>query len=138
MDTRQQSIEDWIKDYEGETMDMTKYSKSDSKDLKAVEYIGQNMKVVISGVEIRNYPASDGKPANSKPVVSFVGREKQLVMNATNTKILCSAYGNNSDTWMNHEIGLSVADYTDKGFGHGWVVTPLDIEPADFDDTIPF
>ena len=138
MDTRQQSVEDWLKDYEGKEMDMTKYSQSDSKDLKAVEFIGQSLKVIISGIEMRNYPATDNKPANSKPAISFVGKEKQLVLNATNTKILCGAYGNDSDSWMNHEIGLSVADYTDKGFGHGWVVTPLDVEPDSFDDDIPF
>lgn len=138
MDTRKQSVEDWIKDYEGETMDMTKYSQSDSKDLKAAEFIGKNLKVTISGIEIRDYPADNNKPANSKPVLSFVGKDKQLVLNATNTKILCGAYGNDSNGWEGHEIGLTVADYTDKGFGHGWVVQPLDVEPADFTDDIPF
>jgi len=138
MDTRKQSVEDWIKAYEDTEMDMTKYSQSDSKDLKAAEFIGKNLRVIIDGIEIRDYPASDNKPANSKPVLSFVGKDKQLVLNATNTKILCNAYGNDSTDWEGHEIGLTVADYTDKGFGHGWVVRPLDIEPEDFTDDIPF
>ena len=119
-------------------MDMTKYSQSDSKDLKAAEFIGKNLRVIIEGIEIRDYPASDNKPANSKPVLSFTGKDKQLVLNATNTKILCNAYGNDSTDWEGHEIGLTVADYTDKGFGHGWVVCPLDVEPEDFTDDIPF
>ena len=119
-------------------MDMSKYSQSDSKDLKAADFIGKNLKVVISAVEIRNYPATDDKPANSKPVLSFEGKEKGLVLNATNTKILCNAYGNDDEGWIGHELGLTVADYTDKGFGHGWVITPLDIEPAEFDDDLPF
>ena len=72
-------------------MDMTKYSQSDSKDLKAADFIGKNLKVVISGVEIRNYEAKDGQPASSKPALKFEGKEKQLVLNATNTKILCGA-----------------------------------------------
>ena len=96
------------------------------------------MKVTIEGIEIRDYPATDNKPANSKPVLSFAGKDKQLVLNATNTKILCDAYGTDSEGWRSHEIGLTVADYTDKGFGHGWIVTPLDIEPPDFTDDIPF
>lgn len=119
-------------------MDMTQYSKSDSKDLKAADFIGSNLKVTISGVEIRNYEAKEGQPANSKPALSFVGKDKQLVLNATNTKILCDAYGNDSDGWVNHQIGLSVADYTGKGFGHGWVVTPLDVAAPDYSDDIPF
>ena len=119
-------------------MDMSKYSQSDSNDLKASDFIGKNLKVVIKSIEIRDYPAKDDKPANSKPVLSFVGKDKGLVLNATNTKVLCKAYGDDSDNWLNHEIGLSTADYTEKGFGHGWVVTPLDVEPEDFDDDIPF
>ena len=117
---------------------MTKYSQSDSKDLKAAEFIGKNLKVVISDVTIRNFEATEKFPANSKPSLSFEGKDKQLVLNPTNTKVLCRAYGDDSDKWLNHEIGLSVADYTDKGFGHGWVVTPLDVEPDEFDDDIPF
>ena len=137
-DPRHQTVAEWVHDYEESEMDMTKYSQSDSNDLKAAEFIGANLKVVISGVEIRNYPAKDNQPANSKPVLSFDGKTKVLVLNSTNTKTLCDAYGSDSDSWKNHEIGLTVKDYTSKGFGHGWVVTPLDVAPTDFDDDIPF
>ena len=138
-DPRTQTVDEWINDYNGEhQVDMSKYSQSDSKDLKAKEYIGKNLKVVISAVEIRDYPASEDKPANSKPVLSFVGKEKNLVLNATNTQTLCEAYGADSDTWLQHEVGLSVADYTAKNYGYGWIVTPLDVEGPDFDDEIPF
>ena len=119
-------------------MDMTQYSQSDSKDLKAADFIGKNLKVRISGVQIRNFEARDDQPANSKPALSFEGKDKQLVLNATNTKVLCDAYGSESDGWVGHEIGLSVKDYSDKGFGHGWIVTPLDVKAPDYDDDIPF
>lgn len=119
-------------------MDMTQYSQTDSNDLKAVDFIGKNIKAVIEAVTIRNFEARDNQPANSKPSLSFRGREKTLVLNATNTKILCEAYGSDSDRWVGHEIGLTVADYTSKGFGHGWVVTPLDTAPTSYDDDIPF
>ena len=134
-----ESVADWIRDYEGENeVDMSKYSQSDSKDLKAADFIGKNLKVVIAAVEIRHYPATEDKPANDKPVLTFVGKEKGLVLNATNTKTLCDAYGTDSDGWVQHEIGLTVADYTDRGFGHGWVVKPLDVAEPDFDDEILF
>ena len=119
-------------------MDMSQYGKSDSNDLKAADYVGKNFKLVISKVGIRNYEASEKQVANSKPELSFEGKDKVLIVNATNTKILCAAYGNESDAWVGREIGLAVADYTSKGYGHGWVVTPLDVAPPDYDDEIPF
>ncbi len=135
----QQTNEQWLADYKGSEMtDMSKYGQSDSKDLKAAEFIGKNLKVVISGVEIRDYPANEKQAANSKPVLSFEGKDKVLVLNATNTKVLCTAYGNDDGDWISHEIGLTVADYTDKGYGHGWIVRALDVAEPDFDDSLPF
>lgn len=119
-------------------MDMTKYTSSEGQDLKAKDFIGKSLKVTISEVNIREYPATDKDPASTKPALSFVGKEKTVILNPTNTKALCDAYGSDSDSWVNHEIGLTVADYTDKGFGHGWIVTPLDVPQPDFDDEIPF
>ena len=118
--------------------DMTQYASGDSKDLKAKDFIGKNLKAKIESVTIRDYPATDDHPASSKPALSFVGKEKTLVLNTSNTKILCDAYGKDSEDWVNHEIGLTVKDYTDKGFGHGWVVTPLDVKAPEFEDEIEF
>lgn len=118
-------------------MDMSQYTSSEGSDLKAKDFIGKNIKVRISDVSIRDYPETEDNPASSKPVLSFEGKEKVLVLNATNTKILCDGYGADSESWKGREIGLTVADYTDKGFGHGWVVTPLDLPPPTFEDDIP-
>ena len=119
-------------------MDMSKYGSSDSQDLKAADFIGKNLRVVISAVEVRKYPANEDQAATEKPALTFQGKEKTLVLNATNTKTLCTAYGVMDSDWVGHEIGLTVADYTAKGFGHGWIVAPLDVEPEEFDDSIPF
>ncbi len=130
----------WVDDYEMEEskVDMSKYSKSEGDDLKAADHIGKLFKLVIADISIRDYPATDKQAANSKPVLSFEKTDKALVVNATNTKLLCEAYGDDSEGWKGHEIGLSVADYTDKGYGHGWVVKALDIPEPEFDDSIPF
>ena len=137
--------ERWLQDYERainrdrrEEMDMSAYSSGESKDLKAKDFIGKNLKVKIAGIEIRNYPATEDKQATSKPVLSFEGKEKVLVLNPTNNKTLCAAYGNDSEKWIGHQIGLSVIDYTDKGFSPGWVVKPLDVKAPDFDDALDF
>ena len=98
--------------------DMSKYAGSESADLKAVDFLGKHLKVVISAVEIREYPVRDDKPANKKPVLSFEGKDKALVLNATNTKILCGAYGKDDSGWIGHEIGLSTQEY--ENYQPGW------------------
>lgn len=141
---RNQTSREWLDDYfkddqqqRGNEMDMSQYASSEGSDLKAKDFIGKNMKLKIASVDIRDYPATDDQPASSKGVLSFEGKDKTLVLNATNTKTLCEAYTPDSDEWVGREIGLSVADYTSKGFGHGWVVKPLDVPEPEFEDA-PF
>lgn len=117
-------------------MDMSQYKgEGNTTDLKAKDFIGKNMRVTIERVDTVTYPADDNKPEQTKAVLYFVGKEKRLVLNGTNTETLCNAYGTESDGWLGKEIGLSVKDYTDKGFGHGWIVQALDME---MDSDIPF
>jgi hypothetical protein len=117
---------------------MTKYAESQSKDLKAAEFIGKNIKVRIASVTIQHFEANDQNPAQDKPRLTFAGKEKGLILNKPNTQTLVKAYGNDSEAWVGHEVGLTVKDYSDKGFGHGWIVTPLDVKGPDFNDEIPF
>jgi hypothetical protein len=117
---------------------MTKYAESQSKDLKAAEFIGKNIKVRIASVTIQHFDATDQQPAQDKPRLSFVGKEKGLILNKPNTQTLVKAYGTDSETWVGHEVGLTVKDYSDKGFGHGWIVTPLDVKGPDFETDVPF
>lgn len=134
---------EWLQDYsralnrqheELEMTDMTQFATGEGKDLKAKDFVGKNLKVKIAKVEIRQYPEQDDQPAHSKPALHFEGKEKTLVLNPTNTKTLLTAYGTDSDQWVGHTVGLSVKDYTDKGFGHGWVVTPLDVKVPEFEE----
>lgn len=119
-------------------MDMSKYAESQSKDLKAADFIGKNLKVQISSVSIQHFEASDTQAAQDKPRLTFVGKEKGLILNSTNTQTLVKAYGPDSEAWVHHMIGLTTKDYSDKGFGYGWIVTPLDVKAPDFDEEIPF
>jgi len=136
---------EWLREYQaaydkfyntGETtMDMTQYATTETNDLKAADFVGKNLKVKISKVEIRDYPARDNQPASVKGVLHFEGKEKTLVLNKTNTKILINAYGKDSDEWINREVGLSTHE---TEMGTGWVVKPLDVKEPEFDDEIPF
>ena len=117
-------------------MDMSKFKgDSSSLDLKAKDFVGKNLKLTIDRIEVVTYPASDNSPEQSKPAMYFVGKEKRLILNGTNTETLCNAYGNDSENWRGKEIALTTKDYTAKGFGHGWIVTPIG---QDFNDDIPF
>ena len=132
-----QTNKEWLEAYFGESIvDMSRFGQSDSKDLKAADFKGQNLKVVISAVEVREYPEKDGKPANAKPVISFEGKQKGLVVNPSNAKILNDAYGKQDSDWVGHEIGLSTKEY--DNYPTGWIITPLDVAGPDFDDEIPF
>jgi hypothetical protein len=117
--------------------DMRAYgAAANGDDLKAADFKGKNLKVVISEVGTRTYPAKDGRPEQTKTILGFEGKDKTLVCNGTNNDILCDAYGDDGDAWVSHEIGLSTAEY--DNFPTGWVVTPLDVAAPDFDDDIPF
>ena len=116
--------------------DMSKYqSDGNTTDLKAADFRGQNLKVVICGVTTRTYPARDDQLETTKPVLSFEGKAKVVVVSGGNTSVLCKAYGNEDSDWIGHEIGLSTKDWE---VGTGWIITPLDVEAPSFDDDIPF
>lgn len=137
-----QTNREWLEAYrrfckpsEEINMDMTQYAATESNDLKAVDFIGKNLKVKISQVEIRNYPANEKQPASVKGVLHFQGKEKTLVLNKTNTKILINAYGKDSVDWVGREIGLSTHE---TEMGTGWVVKPLDVAEPEFESDVPF
>ena len=118
--------------------DMSKYkSSSNSDDLKAKDFVGKVFKLVISKVDTVTYPANENQEEQTKAVLYFEGKEKRLVLNGSNTEVLCSAFTSEGESWVGKEIQLSTQDYTAKGFGHGWIVTPVRAE-GDFDDLIPF
>jgi hypothetical protein len=133
--------EEWINGYdkgEKKVVDATRFASSESKDLKAKDFIGKNLRVCIESVSEIHFDASEGQPVQDRLRLSFKGKEKGLVLNPSNTQKLIGAYGPDTDKWVGHDIGLATADYTSKGFGHGWVVTPLDVDPPEFDDEITF
>lgn len=136
---KEQTSAEWLNDYINQIgddkVDMTQFASTASNDLKAADFEGKNLKVKISEVEARTYPARDGKPEETKGVLRFEGKEKGLVLNKTNTKNLINAYGNESNDWVGHEVGLSTHE---TELGIGWVVKPLDVEEPDFDDTVNF
>ena len=119
---------EWAKQYDEATrkeqiMDMTKYAGSESKYLKASDLSGGRPQVVIESVSLLEFDDEE-KGKHAKPTLKFQGKEKQLVVNATNCEELIRAFGADSDKWIGKTIGLSTKYY--KAFDReGIVVTPI-------------
>lgn len=76
------------------------YAYGTSNYLKAEDLAGKNVRVVISNVEDIEFDKG------LKPVLSFEGKKKRLVVNATNFDILCAGISNNTKDWPGHTIML--------------------------------
>lgn len=105
---------------------------STSNALKAEDLRGNEVKVIISGSEMKQF--DNGK----KIILSFKDKEKTLVLNKTNARKIGDKFGNNTDDWNGKEIIL----YPDKTEFQGKLVDCIRVRPslpvADFDDDIPF
>ncbi len=132
-DIRNQTREQWLSKYKEKDMDMTKYAGSESDWLKAADIKGKNVSVVIESVGEIHFDAKEGQSAQDKATLKFQGKDKGVVLNATNTNTLIEAYGADSDGWVGKEVGLNTKEY--EGFADGIVIVILDTE---FDDSIPF
>src|SRR5262249_41687137 len=76
------------------------YAYGTSDYLKADELTGKSARVIISDVEDVEFDKG------LKPVLSFEGKKKRLVVNATNFDILCAGISNNTKDWVGHTITL--------------------------------
>ena len=47
-----------------------------------------------------------GQEQDDKPVVSFVGQDKKLILNVTNGGIIADAFGDNADDWVGRMVCL--------------------------------
>jgi hypothetical protein len=84
-----------------------RYSQtSTSKYLKAADLPeGKFCPVTIDHVEFGNVAPED-KPAENKPIVHFVGKEKGLVLNNINGQTIADVYGDEMDDWAGKTIQL--------------------------------
>jgi hypothetical protein len=100
---------------------------------------GKSARVVISNVEDVEFDKG------LKPVLSFEGKSKRLVVNATNFDILCAGISNNTKDWVGHAIVLKgeKTSFRGKLVNSIRVNVPKESKQAkqqpsdDFDDGIP-
>lgn len=71
-----------------------------SNYLKAADLQGRTIKVTIDSVQVEEI----GK--DRKPVLSFAGKKKGLVLNKSNAQIIASVYSPETNGWIGREIEL--------------------------------
>jgi hypothetical protein len=76
------------------------YGYGESTYLKAEDMAGKSTRVTISDVEDVEFDKG------LKPVLSFEGKIKRLVVNLTNFDILAAGIGNRTQDWVGHTIIL--------------------------------
>ena len=117
---------------EGDDMASIKDVYGGSKGLKAADLKGCSHLLKIS--EVRLVKFDDG----AKIVLSFDGREKELVCNKTNAQTIASKLGEDYEEWSGSEIEV----YPDKTQFNGELVNCIRVRfpiPAATDDeSIPF
>jgi hypothetical protein len=114
-------------------MDMSQFAGQESRFLKAEDIKGHNIRATIESVALVEFDNDDGSK-EQKPALKLVGKEKGVVCNATSVQEMGTAWGFDSDKWINQEIGLSTKHYQSLG-KDGIVITAIkDFEESD----VPF
>ena len=85
------------------------YAYGKSQYLKAADLVGKTVNVTVEAVEDVEFEKG------LKPVISFKGKEKKLVVNATNFDTLSDAFGGYTEAWIGKSITLAGDKITVKG-----------------------
>jgi hypothetical protein len=118
---------------EDKSMSTIKDIYGGGKGLKADDLKGRSHLLKISDVRIHKFDEGE------KLVLSFQGREKELVLNKTNAQMIASKHGEDYDRWSGCEIEV----YPDKTQFNGALVDCIRVRfpiPAatDSGEEIPF
>lgn len=84
-----------------------------SKYLKASDLGDKRPTVIMESVSMETL--GQGEEQETKPVVSFRGKDKGLVLNKTNSNTIAGLYGPDTDKWAGQPITLSAVEVAYKG-----------------------
>ena len=82
-----------------------------SRYVRHADLLGRTSTVVIESVALEDVGDEDKR----KPVIHFRGKQKGLVLNATNYNIIADAYGDETDDWAGQPIELYPTKVPFKG-----------------------
>lgn len=109
-----------------------------SKYLKASDLQGRSVEVTIATIVMEEIGQGDDK--QEKPVIYFVGKEKGIICNVINGKMIAESYGDETDDW----VGQLVEIYPDKTSFKGDIVDCIRVRipgtspPAGDEGDVPF
>lgn len=120
-----------------------------SQYLKAADLQGRAVPVTIDRVEMEDIGG------DHKPILYFVGKQKGMVLNKTNSNNIALLYGPETEDWNGKPIELfeAMVDFQGKTVpairvrpsrnGHAKEMPPvqprrMETHPTDLDDEIPF
>lgn len=114
-----------------------------SKNLKAEDLKGKAHKVVIENVETVQFKSQNGQNGQeTKLVLKLVGKQKGLVLNKTNSKVVAKYYGKDYTAWGGKEIEIFPTETEFNGqlteCIRVRVEPPKSANENGFDDDIPF
>lgn len=85
---------------------MTDYrSMYDAQFIGAWDLSGHDVTVKIAKVSGESIVGEGGR-TNKRPILTFAGAEKRMIINRTNGKIIASLYGNDVAQWVGKAITL--------------------------------
>lgn len=74
---------------------------NNSPYLKKEDLKGRRIKVAIAAVALKDFKKEGETP---KLELAFVGAQKRLLLNKSNSKIVVAAYGDDTDAWIGKEL----------------------------------
>jgi hypothetical protein len=77
----------------------------DSVWLRAADLKGIKVRVKIADWDMTQFKNRDGSTKN-QVVLTFVGKQKKLGLNVTNSKMIASMHGDDTEGWIGKEIVL--------------------------------
>ncbi len=106
-----------------------------SKYFAVEDLDGKTIKVRISSLD-----QGQMRDGTTKFILSFADREKGLVLNKTNGKVLAKAFGKDSAGWVGQEVELYTVDteYCGEPCKGLRLRKPEPMTTGDLDDDIPF
>lgn len=107
-----------------------------SRFLRAADLQDRILPAVIDKISVEDV-GGEGRPGDTKPVITLRGRKKQLILNKTNTFALARAYGDELDDW----VGKRIEIYPDTTQMQGKIVACIRVraplQAADPDSDMP-
>lgn len=88
-----------------------------------IEGLGE-VEVVIEGVyKISDAAVQDGRKIDEGYTLKFKGKDKMMVLNATNMKTLSRAFGSSTQNWLDKSVRLFIQDGIRKPGGRSGETT---------------